>query len=383
MTDLTVSAKNLSGKITLPPFKSEAIRSLLFAALSGNKPTNVVRLPDRVCDDIAFAITSSSALYNAIKQGCSPKYEVGESATLLRLLIPCTLALFGEGEFILNGNLHNRGLTEFKESLDCEIHYDGLHLSVKGSMRPRNYYVPSIRSSQFASGILTALPLIPSASLEVSSIVSRQYFELTKLVASKFGISFNEEKTNSGSIIKTSGVYCSPHSFVPESDSSYAANFIAANFMGCDVEFTNYPHSLIQADMHISDLLGKSEIDVINCPDLFPILCVVACSQRQEIVIKNISRLRTKESDRVAAMFNGLSALGASVALEENRMIINGTGFLKGGVVHSYNDHRIIMAYSIASLIASSPITIIDTNAVSKSAPFFFDDFKKLGGMVN
>lgn len=383
MNKITVSAKKLSGEVTLPPFKSEVIRALLFTALSGKKPTDVVRLPDKVCDDIVFAIKSSNALKKAIEQKCCPKYEVGESATLLRLLIPCVLALFEKGEFILRGNLSNRGLDEFKDSLNCEIFYEDSLLTVLGSIKSQNYPVSSSRSSQFASGILAALPLIPSASLKVSSMVSRQYFELTKLVASKFGISFIEEQTSSGSLIKAFGKYRSPSSYVPEGDCSYAANFIAANFMGSNVKFLNYPFSGIQADSHIYDLIGKCEIDVSNCPDLFPILCVVACSQKGEVAVKNISRLKTKESNRVAAMYEGLSALGVFVRLDENCMIINGEGFLNGGTVNSYNDHRIIMAFSIASLIALSPITITDTDGISKSAPFFFDDFKNLGGVVN
>ena len=132
----------------------------------------------------------------------------------------------------------------------------------------------------------------------------------------------------------------------------------------------------------IGDLLLIRELDISDCPDLFPILCAAACARKETVTINGISRLRTKESDRVSSMLNGITAIGGKMTVLDDTVRIVGTGRLHGGKVDSCWDHRIVMAFTIASLICDEPITIVGAEAVSKSAPQFFRDFSKLGGYV-
>lgn len=388
MSELTVHAKRLSGAVTLPPFKSEVIRALLLSALSGNEPTSVVRLPDCLSDDIKYGIKSANTLYNAIQGKAYPSFDVGESATLLRLLIPSTLALFGNARFKVDAALYRRGLAEYESSLGCKLRYENGELFLSGELSPKRYNISVSRSSQFVSGILLALPLIPGSSLALPLgldgeplMVSRPYFELTKTLMQDFGIEFFTHSEGMVQVIEAKGRYTSPASFIPEGDGSYAANFITANHLGSSISFLN-PPSAHQADSMIGDLLLLRELDISDCPDLFPILCAAACARKETVTINGISRLRTKESDRVSSMLNGITAIGGKMTVLDDTVRIVGTGRLHGGKVDSCWDHRIVMAFTIASLICDEPITIVGAEAVSKSAPQFFRDFSKLGGYV-
>lgn len=392
MTHYTVSAQNLIGTIDLPPFKSEVIRMLLLYALSGVRPSSVVESSDSYGEDINHAISSADSLYDSIVNGTVPEFEVGESATLFRLLIPMVLALFGEGRFILGKGIINRSADEYIKSLNCNINISNNCMTITGDLHMQSsccYSVSTERSSQFASGILMALPLLDESSLRIAlsdseqyCMVSMPYFNLTRQIMPLFGVQIVEYKTNSFIQLSTRGGYTAPNSYAVSGDGSYAANFIAANYLGSDVNFTNIP-KYVQADTVISDMLYLNEIDITDCPDIFPILAIAACAKHERTIIHGTSRLRTKECNRVRAMYSGITSLGGFVRLHRDSVEIFGNGQLHGGIVDSYFDHRIAMAFTIASLITDKPITIMNATAVNKSAPQFFNDFIKLGGTVH
>jgi 3-phosphoshikimate 1-carboxyvinyltransferase len=99
--------------------------------------------------------------------------------------------------------------------------------------------------------------------------------------------------------------------------------------------------------------------------------------------IINAERLRIKESDRLRAIATELNKLGGDVRELEDGLIIKGKENLKGGVVDSWNDHRIAMALAIASIKCTEPVTITNSDAVKKSYPQFWRDFVKLGGEID
>jgi len=121
-------------------------------------------------------------------------------------------------------------------------------------------------------------------------------------------------------------------------------------------------------------------IDAAQCPDLVPILAVLAALSNGTTEIINAERLRIKESDRLKAMSTELNKIGAEVTEKKDGLIIHGKKSLKGGKVQSWNDHRIAMAMAIASLKCEEPLIIEGSECVEKSYPQFFSDFKKLGG---
>ena len=99
-------------------------------------------------------------------------------------------------------------------------------------------------------------------------------------------------------------------------------------------------------------------------------------------VLYNAGRLRSKESDRLHCMCSELRKLGADVSESEERLTVCGKGRLLGGEVDSHGDHRIAMALTAASCICDAPVTLHGYEAVSKSAPNFFEAWKSIGGKV-
>ena len=392
MSELSFFSTKLNGNITLPPYKSEAIRILIMSALSGVSPTAVVCLPDKLGNDLIAAKRAAESLHALISHERNEPIYVNESASLLRLLIPISLAYSDKCEFIISIRLWQRGLDEYVRALNCSLSFNQLSkthgiLTVTGIIKPMRYSVDVSRSSQFASGMLMMLPLVKGAALSLPyvngniELVSKPYFDLTLELMKRFGIQFEADHLKDSVVLSASGKYSFPGNISLSGDGSYAANYIVANSFGSDVKFSNYP-DFMQSDTVIDSIIHHDVIDISDCPDLFPILCIAACGRNGLTVIKNTARLSTKESDRVFSMQAGIASLGGNICVAENSVRIFGNGHLSCGTVNSFNDHRIVMAFAIASLIADGPIRIINADAVAKSAPSFFDDFVSLGGVI-
>ncbi|MDP3332771.1 MAG: bifunctional prephenate dehydrogenase/3-phosphoshikimate 1-carboxyvinyltransferase, partial [Methylococcaceae bacterium] len=112
--------------------------------------------------------------------------------------------------------------------------------------------------------------------------------------------------------------------------------------------------------------------------DEFPVLFVAAACAEGQTRLSGAEELRVKESDRILVMADGLQILGVDAVPTEDGMIIQG-GNIGGGTVTSHGDHRIAMAFSIAGLRASAPITVLDCANVNTSFPEFKDLVKRLG----
>ncbi|MCL2374768.1 MAG: 3-phosphoshikimate 1-carboxyvinyltransferase, partial [Treponema sp.] len=125
-----------------------------------------------------------------------------------------------------------------------------------------------------------------------------------------------------------------------------------------------------------------TEIDVRAIPDLGPVLAAVASVGTETTFIKNASRLRLKESDRLYATAHTLTSLGADIKETEDSLVIIGRPRLKGGVVDAFGDHRIAMMAAIASAACTEPVIITGAEAVNKSYPAFWKDLAALGKNV-
>jgi 3-phosphoshikimate 1-carboxyvinyltransferase len=137
-----------------------------------------------------------------------------------------------------------------------------------------------------------------------------------------------------------------------------------------------------QGDKEVVDCLKTLRhhctISAADNPDLIPILSIMAACN-QGAVFTDIRRLRLKESDRVAATHNMITALGGRCESDENTLTVYGTG-LTGGTVDSFGDHRIAMAAAIAATKCRETVTILGAQAVNKSYPNFWEDYRELGG---
>ena len=176
--------------------------------------------------------------------------------------------------------------------------------------------------------------------------------------------------------------YHTPGQIQVEGDWSNGAFFLAAKALGSDLTVANLNPASTQGDRAAAALLSALDshckIDASDIPDLVPVLAVVA-ARNKGAVFTNIRRLRLKESDRVATVIEMIQFLGGMAESTEDTLTIYGTG-LTGGTVNSYNDHRIAMAAAIAATVCTSPVTILGAEAVNKSYPGFWKEYRNLGG---
>ena len=128
---------------------------------------------------------------------------------------------------------------------------------------------------------------------------------------------------------------------------------------------------------------GEVDIRVDEIPDLVPALSVLACARRGVTRFSDAARLRLKESDRIATCRRMVEALGGTAEDGPDSLTVTGTGALRGGTVDGSGDHRIVMAAAIAALLCREDVVITGAEAVNKSYPQFFADYRALGGIVH
>ncbi|MCL2356412.1 MAG: 3-phosphoshikimate 1-carboxyvinyltransferase [Defluviitaleaceae bacterium] len=199
--------------------------------------------------------------------------------------------------------------------------------------------------------------------------------------------------------IQPAGAYKSPGRTAAEGDWSNAAFWLCAGAMpGGSIRMTGLNKNSSQGDREICEILSRTganvtwdgddvvvsagklnatEIDGRAVPDLIPVLAAVASVARGTTVIRNASRLRIKESDRLATTAQTINALGGNVSETSDGLIITGTQQLRGGTVDAAGDHRIAMTAAVAHTAA--PVTVTGAQAVNKSYPDFWNDLRSLG----
>lgn len=125
---------------------------------------------------------------------------------------------------------------------------------------------------------------------------------------------------------------------------------------------------------------GGTDINAADVPTSCPFCRFAAAYSSSRTVFHNAARLRLKECDRLHAVAVNLNALGVRAEERADGLVVEGRGGLGGGTVSGFNDHRIVMSFAIGATKASAPVVIEGAEAVEKSYPAFFEDFKALGG---
>lgn len=156
-----------------------------------------------------------------------------------------------------------------------------------------------------------------------------------------------------------------------------------AKAMGADITVLNERKSAEPA----ADLLVKSAslhgtvVEGALIPTLIdeiPIIAIMAAAAEGTTIIRDAAELKVKESDRIAAMAEGLSAMGCRITPTDDGMVIEGGAPLHGAPIRTFKDHRIAMSFAVASLIADGTTTLDDAGCVDISYPTFFQDLNQL-----
>lgn len=412
---LTLMPASLSGTVAAIPSKSWAHRLLLCAALS-REPTVLVcpgssrdiRATVRCLTAMGAQIKTGSGRLSILPGPWKPgrRLPCGESGSTLRFLLPVAAALGLEVELELAGRLPVRPL----EPLIRELEAHGAALSrpspqllrCRGRLRPGDYRLPGNVSSQFISGLLFALPLLdgPSTLTVAGPVESGPYVTMTLSALAQFGIPIVRRERH---FEISPAPYRSPGRAAVEGDWSNAAFWLCAGALGGPVAVTGLNRDSLQGDRAIDSLLtglGASvrwnrdcltvrpgpliprSIDAAAIPDLVPVLAVLAAAIPGQTRITNAGRLRLKESDRLESVCRLLTGLGGAVRQTEDTLTVCGGRLLTGGQADSCGDHRIAMAAAVAACLCTGPVELTGAEAVEKSYPDFWRDYRSLGGIA-
>lgn len=388
--DITISPRRLRGDLTVIPSKSQAHRLLICAAFS-DKPTLLqCAETNRDIEATADCLTALGAKILRTDSGYTvfPVKAVPEQAELhcresgstLRFLLPVAGALGVDALFTMEGRLPQRPLSplwEEMERMGCTLTRPTSDtIRCTGKLRPGAYRIDGGISSQYITGLLLALSLLGSGSqLEITGKAeSRPYIEMTKAAISLFGGDPDHPGEKR---------FHSPGAVSVEGDWSNGAFFLAANELGSHLNLRGLDPDSPQGDRAVLGILpllrsGAPRVSAADIPDLVPILSVAAASNHGA-VFTDIRRLRMKESDRVASVMAMLKSLGGRAEADDNTLTVFPSGFT-GGVVDSFNDHRIAMSAAIAAIVCTGPVTVLGAECVSKSYPGFWEEYRRLGG---
>lgn len=350
--------------------------------------------------------------------------HAGESGLLTRLLIPL-LTVLNDGPVTVTGEktLANRplkGISDIMASFGVIVKENKVPIHISGNIIPGTAEISGKDGSQLISGLLAALPLCSKPStLLISEPKSIPYMFITCEVLKKFGIRISSEMEGDEAMIQEQdwsgctgitfkikgGQHYHAADIDLEGDWSSAAGFLVAGAIFGKAEVEGLETESIQADLAIGDIIVQAgavvseldeavcvskaplegfEADLSNAPDLFPVVSILAAFCAGESRIDGLGRLVGKESNRAEAILQMLAQMGVDARDEADTLVVHGETLasrllngrlLHGGAYTSRGDHRMAMALRIASLGASSPITVDDTACVAKSFPDFYDCF--------
>ncbi|NDA99217.1 MAG: hypothetical protein EBY31_08465, partial [Flavobacteriia bacterium] len=281
------------------------------------------------------------------------------------------------------------------EELGLNVTHTNFHLPlrIRGILNPSNVVFDASESSQEVSGMLMTFPLLNNpSSLKIISPVSQPYIEMTLDSMANFGIQL--EKKNAEFYFPGKQHYTG-NTYEIEGDWSGAATHIVGAVISGKLQLSGLNPTSKQADRAILEVLKSAgcdfyfedsilylnnnqkikpfSFDILNCPDLFPVLAILACAANGCSKISGIHRLLNKESNRLTSVQEMLLRFGVESSVENDTIFIHGTGKVKATEIFSYNDHRIVMGAAIAATISDGPICIQNPEAIQKSYPTFFE----------
>lgn len=426
------------GTVQLPGSKSISNRALLLAALAKGR-TRLTGLLDsddtRVMRDALAKLGVNCSPLSANGEidvdGCAGVFTtmnadlfVGNAGTATRSLV-ATLALAAQSgaNYRIDGvpRMRERPIGDLVDALreiGARIDYTGNPgfppLTIGGGQIAIERPIP-IRgdaSSQFLTGLLMALPMVtartgqPAIIEVVGELISKPYIEITLAMMRRFGVTVVREGWQRFTVPGGDAArYVSPGTYAVEGDASSASYFLAAgaiaggpvrvegvgrNALQGDVQFADalagfgvrirFEDHAIIAEAPASGRLQAIDADMNHIPDAAMTLAVVALFAEGTTRLTNIGSWRVKETDRIAAMATELRKLGAKVEEGADWIAVTPPPALTANAaIDTYDDHRIAMCFSLASLGARGvPVRINDPKCVNKTFPTYFDVFATL-----
>ena len=418
--------QSAQGTVILPGSKSISNRVLLMAALCEGV-TDIHDLLDS--DDTRVMLSALQTLGCTLERqgstlritglgGVLPdtpaKLFLGNAGTAMRPLT-AALAVLG-GDFELSGvaRMHERPIGDLVDALvqlGCQIDYLGqpgfppLHIGQPHLKLDAPIQVRGDVSSQFLTALLMALPLVAEKDIRievVGELISRPYIAITLNLLAQFGVQVRQEGWQAF-VIPAGCCLRSPGQVYVEADASSASYFVALGAIAPGREgilIQGLGENSIQGDIRFIEAaramgadvqsgpnhlhvrrgawpLQAIDIDCNHIPDAAMTLAVMALYAQGTTVLRNIGSWRVKETDRIAAMATELRKLGAQVQETPDSISVTapaGVADWRPASIHTYDDHRIAMCFSLAAFNpAALPVRILDPQCVAKTFPDYFE----------
>ena len=326
---------------------------------------------------------------------------VHQSGTTARFCLPLA-ALCGQ-EVTIDGdeqikNRPHEELCKALQSLGAQIEYleapNSFPLVVNGKdLQGGQISLNGGISSQFISALLLAAPCFPD-QLELNidgDLVSRPYIDMTISVMQAFGAQI-QRVNDRRYVVSPTGYRNSRYEIEPDA-SAASYFFAAAAISGGSITVEGLGSRSIQGDTGFVDIVEKMGAKVVRSDnalsvtgtgsligidasmkeisDTVPTLAAIAPLASGPTVISDVAFIAQKESDRVTALITELRKIGVQAEKTETGMVIY-PGEVQKGTIHTYDDHRIAMAFSILGLVVPG-ITLDSPQCVAKTFPSFFD----------
>ena len=413
-------AHPVGGTIAAPPSKSMAHRAVLCAALAEGR-SRITNL--EFSKDISATLSAAGQLCAAVDTGADEAVVEGlghflplsapvdccESGSTLRFLIPIASLTGQSVTFAGRGRLMERPQSVYEalyREQNLRFERSAAGLTVEGALSSGDYRLAGDVSSQFISGLLFALPLLPGDSTLhlLPPVESRSYIDMTRAVQAAFGV--QSRWLDATTLAVPGGQQYRPCGYTVEGDYSQAAFPAVLGAVCGGVTITGLASDTLQGDAVILDILRRCgavftrtgdritfekaplrgvDIDLADCPDLGPVLMVLGLLCKGTTVIRNAGRLRLKESDRIAAMEAELRAVGGIVESEGGTITVQGCAdrlHYPAAPLCGHNDHRVVMSLAVLALATGLSLTVDGAEAVQKSWPNFFEAIRPLGAEV-
>lgn len=406
MSHYVASPGNVHGVVHAVASKSDFQRAVGMSVLSDHSVTlNAKNLSDdcnaslSIAHDLGSKIEKSLHRVVVYPRAEERKKDVicGESGLSFRLF--AAVASVGNIETTLHatGSLAERPVSMIEAPLlklgVRAVSNNGFPpVTLRGALRGGDVEIDGSITSQFLTGLLISLPVLQKDSvIHVSSLKSIPYISMTLKLLADFGIHIEHQNFETF-FIKGNQRY-STDEITIEGDWSGAAAFLVAGALAGEVKVFGLAHSSLQADRAIIDVLrnvGAKVIvqddyvivqkqhlkcfryDATHSPDLFPVLAALATQCDGVSIIKGVSRLFYKESDRAKSIVSEFGKAGVRIVIQGDEMIIYPSQIKKLVKLSSCNDHRMVFALTLLGLVSEEGIHIEDPQCVTKSYPDFF-----------
>ncbi len=411
-----ISRSAVRGSVTAPSSKSYTLRGLMCAALAeGQSRIERPLYADDtdagrdVLQKIGVQINEQDGAWliegNGFRQPHSELFCRNSAGTLRFMTAICSLVP-GNCRLTAGLSLSRRPIAPLVDALrSLEVACTtegGAAVTVRGGrLKGGTVDLPGDISSQLVSALLFIAPKSEEGMLIrlAPPVESRPYIDMTIDCMKRFGI--RVERSRDGLIFRTKPQTYRATSYTIEGDWSSASYLLALGAVAGDVYVSNLNRASLQADRELLRLLKRMgadlqargdgvrvrrsrlkalKADMSDCIDLLPTVSVLAAAAQGQSELSGISRARLKESDRVAAVKEGLLRMGIPVREERDTMFISGAR-PSGCTIDSKGDHRIAMAFSILGVLAGDTV-IEDAGCVNKTYPDFWAIVRSLGGEV-